>query len=71
MISEIENVLAVIRAHAARKGIDYSEYVEFCIYPDMVEEWIAEGLSCTSIKKRVDERFTAYNKQRKYLSSLV
>ena len=71
MLPEIEKMLALIKSYGRDKGMDFMEFVDICIYPAIIEEWISSGMGSTSIKKAVDERFSAYNKQRKYLSSLA
>ena len=67
----MKKILALIKSHGRNKGMDFLEYVDICIYPEMIEQWISKGMSSTSIKKTVEEQFSAYNEQRKYLSSLV
>lgn len=71
MMQEIERVLAFVKSYANSKSIDFVEYVDICIYPDMIEEWISKGMGTTAIKKQVETQYFAYNEQRKYLSSLA
>lgn len=71
MPAEVEGLLAVIKAFARQKSLDFQEWVDFCIYPEMVGEWLNSGLSTTAIKKQVEEKYALYNKQHKYLSSLA
>ena len=70
-IPEIERMLSVIKSYAGIQGADFAEYVDFCIYPSMIEDWLSKGMGISAIKKQVYHNFTEYEKQRKYLSSLA
>jgi len=69
MSQEIENLMAVIKSYARQKSLSFLEFVDYCIYPETISEWHAEGLSTTAMKRKVDEKYEAYNELHKLVFS--
>ena len=68
--TRINKVLSALHDFASAKG-DYSfvEFIDFCVYPDMINQWLCAGMACREIKKAVFDLFLRYEEQRKLLSS--
>jgi len=66
---KINKTLRNLHDFAAKQN-DYSleEFIDFCVYPDMVKEWVDAGFGLRRIKKIVFNLFLQYEEQRKLFS---
>lgn len=70
MEERINKILNSLHEYATSKG-DYSfeEFIDFCVYPDMIKQWLVTGTGCREIKRKVFDLFLRYEEQRKLLSA--
>jgi len=53
---------------SANNNYSFEEFIDFCIYPEMVKQWLDAGMSYKEIKKVVFDLFIRYEEQRKLFS---
>lgn len=68
-MADINKTLNALHAFAsAKNNCSFVEFIDFCVYPDMVKQWLDAGMACREIKRVVFDLFLRYEEQRKLLS---
>lgn len=69
MEKRINSILNGLHEFAvAQKDFSFEEFIDFCVYPEMINKWIEAGMSNRKIKECVLDLFYRYEEQRKLLS---
>jgi len=68
-VQKLNKTLRTLHEFALKNNnFSFEEFIDICIYPDMVKEWLDAGFGLRKIKKLVFEYYLLYEEQRKLLS---